>query len=373
MNLFNIPVRNWLIFIIIAAATSYISAIKIPDEPDQSLKIGLLIPDKQSRAAVQGAEMAISEANGKGGLNGRHFELLVRSLEGPWGIGSKEAVNLVFEENVWAIMGSHDGRNAHLVEQVSAKTHIVFLSCWASDPTLSKAFVPWYFSCVPNDDQQAAALIDEIYVKRKISRVGAISDNGYDSKMALNSFVKKTKISAKADPVQFFYDNSANDFNYLLDNIHKAEVSCIILFGKPSASMKIIDQLQRRKMNMMIFGTLSVLGEDGANSPGIKADKNIVLVSSGFWLRQEGLVFRNKYRKEYGILPGEVAAYAYDGMNILIEAIKNCGSDRDVVQKTMAKTNYMGVTGSIRFDDKGNRLGSASLIEIQNGIPPGME
>ena len=46
-------------------------------------------------------------------------------------------------------MGSHDGRNAHLVEQVATKSQVVFLSAWASDPTLSQAFVPWFFSCVP--------------------------------------------------------------------------------------------------------------------------------------------------------------------------------------------------------------------------------
>ena len=95
-------------------------------------------------------------------------------MEGPWGTGSKEAVSLIFDDEVTAIMGSHDGRNAHLVEQVTTKTRIVFLSAWASDPTLSQAFVPWYFSCVPNDMQQADVLIKTIY-KKSNTKLAVIS------------------------------------------------------------------------------------------------------------------------------------------------------------------------------------------------------
>ena len=138
--------------------------------PSHNIKIGLLIQDSSYTSARNGAELAIRIANRKGGMNGRHFQLVVRSMEGPWGTGSKQAVNLIFEEEVWALLGSHDGRNAHLVEQVATKSTVVFLSAWAGDPTLSQAFVPWFFNCVPNDIQQAASLIEEIYEIRKLQK-----------------------------------------------------------------------------------------------------------------------------------------------------------------------------------------------------------
>ncbi len=123
------------------------------------IKIGLLIQDSSWTSAVHGAELAISKTNDNGGLNGRKFQLVVRSMEGPWGTGSKQAVDLIFEEKVWALIGLHDGRNAHLVEQAATKSQVVFLSAWSGDPTLSQAFVPWFFNCVPNDNQQAAVNI----------------------------------------------------------------------------------------------------------------------------------------------------------------------------------------------------------------------
>jgi len=129
-----------ILFSLLSFWESY--AQKAESSSDNFIKIGLLVTDAESEAAQNAAALAISEANKEEGL--KDYQLVVRSMEGPWGTGSKQAVNLVFNEHVWAILGSHDGRNAHLVEQVIAKTHVVFLSAWASDPTLYQAFVPWF-------------------------------------------------------------------------------------------------------------------------------------------------------------------------------------------------------------------------------------
>lgn len=138
----KLVIRVCLIVSVAAFAFIDILCCQISDNNAADIKIGLLIPDSKSTAAVQGAELAVRVANEKDGLNGRHFELIVRSMEGPWGTGSKEAVSLIFEEKVWALLGSHDGRNAHLVEQAATRSIVVFVSAWTGDPTLSQAFIP---------------------------------------------------------------------------------------------------------------------------------------------------------------------------------------------------------------------------------------
>ncbi len=343
-------------------------ALNIIREND-TVRIGLLISKNGDVSAVHGAEIAIKNENSKTGTDSHYFKLVVRSMEGPWGTGSKQTVNLLYQEKVWAILGSHDGRNAHLVEQVTAKEHNIFLSAWATDPTLSQAFVPWYFSCVYNDLQQASALIKEIYKIRRISRVATVSDNGYDSKSALKSFVKQTETEGQPDPVQFYYDDSAENFDNLIDKVNKADVDCVVLFGHPPASVKIILQMNLKKMNHPVFGALSLLGGDKPVEQELADYENVFLVTSGDWLKSGGSAFRQKYRNEYGHEPGAVAAYAYDGMNVIIKAIKEAAFNRDMLQKSMARIVYEGITGEIRFDDKGNRQGNAPLVQIKNGNP----
>jgi len=343
--------------------------IKIHQEPGKTVNIGLLVQDNKSTAARHGAEMAVRKANEEGGFNGIPFKLVDLSMEGPWGTGSKQAVNLIFDENVVAILGSCDGRNAHLVEQVSAKARVIFVSAWSGDPTLAQAFVPWYFSCVPNDVQLADALTREICIKEKINKIAVVSDNDFESKLAFNSFLKKSKISGSPDPKQFLYDDTNQDFNVLTDHLIKADINGIIFFGNPASSLMIVKQIQQRKINIPVFGSLSVMGEREFEESEWKTFENAVLITSGQWFNSNGLNFSTEFQKTWGYKPGPVAAYAYDGMNLIIMAIKNAGASREQIQKYLKKVKYYGVTGTIQFDDRGNRIGEVELMRIKNGIP----
>jgi branched-chain amino acid transport system substrate-binding protein len=372
MRLFKLILQSYFILVLLWLTVTNILALQIPVKADTTVKIGLLIQDNNSHAAKFGAELAIRKANEAGGFKGKKFQLVIRSMEGPWGTGSNQAVSLIFEENVCALMSSGDGRNGHLIEQVAAKTRIVYLSSWASDPTLAQAFVPWYFSCAPTDIQQADALIEEIYRKRKLTDIAAVSGNDYDSKLALENFVKQTKKEGKTDPLQLFYDNN-KEFNSLIDQINNADIRAIVMFGKPVASIKLINELRKRKMIQPVFGSLSLLDENDISEQDMKSYENVVFVSSANVSGSNGLSFREEFQKNYGKAPGAVAAYSFDGMNLLIEAIKNSGTGRREIQNYLSKINYTGVTGPIKFDDKGNRIGKINLMQIKNGIPVPVE
>ncbi len=337
---------------------------------DAAVKIGLLIPEQEAIAAKHGAELAIREANEKGGYEGCSFHLVVRSAEGPWGAGSKESVGLVFDDEVVAIMGSLDGRNAHLAEQVATKTKIVFLSAWATDMSLSQAFVPWYFRCVPNDDQQAVTLIQDIYKNRKISRVTVIGTEDYDSRNAVRSFIKAAALLKLAIPRHYMYRSSSEDLKETLQEIERYDTEAIILFGKPSLASEVIPMLQQRKMDQLVFGTLSITDDQRASGPDWNSLEGMCLVSSGHWFTKEGAGFQKTFQEAFGYQPGAAAAYAYDGINLIIEAVKKGGTDRDKIIDAFTEINYKhGVTGEIRFDADGNRLGASEIMCIKNSGP----
>jgi branched-chain amino acid transport system substrate-binding protein len=341
-----------------------------PVTGSEPVKIGLLVPDSNSVAARNGAELAIKEANASGGFNGRPFELVVRYLDGPWGAGSKQAVNLIFDEKVWVLMGSHDGRNAHLVEQAAAKSGVVFLSAWASDPTLSQAFVPWFFNCIPNDNQQAGTLADEIIIKGKNIRSAVISDDSYDSGSSLKSFMQKIKDKGGNEPMQINWEKTGNDPEKAAELIRENNISVIVLFCKPLTAVKIAGTLRQKSMNLIVFAPLSVLNEDELGEKDIECFDKMVSVPSSDWNEKELTLFREKYLRRFNKLPGAVASFAFDGMNVLIQAVKNAGSsEREKIQQCLSDTNYQGVTGSVRFDEKGNRNCKPGLKSIKNGIP----
>jgi len=346
-----------------------------PDHPvpfpmTESVNIGLLISESKASSVKHAAELAIREANKKGDYSGDPFHLVVRSTAGPWGAGSKQSVGLVFDDEVVAIMGSLDSRNAHLAEQVATKTRILFLSAWATDITLSQAFVPWYFRCLPNDDQQAIALIQEIYNKRKINRVAIIGTEDYDSRNAVRSFIKTAASMNISTPRQFLYRSDERDLENALNEIHRDDIEAIVLFGKPALASKVIPMMQEGNMDIAIFGTLSIT--DDRNASGVDRDilEGINLVSSGHWFTEEGIAFQKAFQRMFGYQPGVAAAYAYDGINLIIEVIKKKGPARDEIIDAFTKLNYRsGITGGIRFDSYGNRMGTPGIMTFINRIP----
>jgi ABC-type branched-subunit amino acid transport system substrate-binding protein len=138
--------------------------------------------------------------------------------------------------------------------------------------------------------------------------------------------------------------------------------------GQPSASTEIIRQIKQKNMKHHVFGALSILGENPISNLNLKKYENVVLISYGNTNEQRWVNFHSDYKRENGKMPGKAAVYAYDGVNLIIEAIKKSGLDRNKVQNALLKMRYEGITGLIQFDVKGNRQGEPGLIEIKNGI-----
>ena len=350
--------------------TSGIAFTQNQSLPGQSVKIGLLIQDSSWTSAVHGAELAISKTNDNGGLNGRMFQLVVRSMEGPWGTGSKQAVNLIFEEKVGALVGLHDGRNAHLVEQAATKSQVVFLSAWPGDPTLSQAFVPWFFNCVPNDNQQAAEIFKEIYEIRKYRNIVVVHGKEYDSEKSFASFINILKKSGKPDPLQFNIGDYVQKTDTLADKISDSDADCLILFCEPPVSLKLVRQIINKNHLLPVYGPIALLNENLLSFQELQDLDNIISVPAGKWPEAENQKFRKEFENKYGYVPGIVASYSYDCMGVLIEAIRQSGNtDREMLQNSLKNIRFTGVTGPIQFDNKGNRMGKLEMMKTMNGLP----
>ena len=82
------------------------------------------------------------------------------------------------------------------------------------------------------------------------------------------------------------------------------------------------------------------------------------------------LEFVQRYRAKYGTDPDAYAAYAYDGMNLLIGAVEKAGLNRgkvmDAFREYVNKT-YDGVAGLARFDPTLNNIAPLGLARVEGG------
>lgn len=287
---------------------------------EETIKIGFLIRDKNDIAIQQVAQSAIEKANSLGGYKGQDFELIIKSCDGPWGITSKQAVALIFEDQAPIIVTALDGRNAHLAEQVTAKSHVVMLSTLSSDPTLSRAYVPWYFRMVPDDKQQAESLIKEIYISKKAKQVAIISFDKYDGEQSIESFDSAVKQKGFLPP-KVFRDLDEDE---LMSKIYEQSWDAIVLAGTPKGEGKLTSLIKSHK-TYAFLNFFSFMGPD----------EKFKTVSTSF---------------------SPSLDYVHDGISLAIESIQKFGPDAEAIRIGFKDLTYEGVTGLVEFDKLGNRI-----------------
>jgi len=321
-----------------------------------TINIGLLLPDSSHSYIIPAAERAIDRANKAGGYRNQEFRLLVRTAEGFWGAGSKESVSLVYEDHVRAIVGSLDGRNGHLAEQVATKSHLSYIETYATEPTLSQAFVPWFMRVVPNDDQQARIIIDRIE-REGSGSICILSNQSYDTRYAVKSLTRAAVQKSGVSPRVLSLDTFGSKINDVVEEITGGHFKHLIIPFDAEYNWELIKKLRETNPDLNIYGTLHF-------TMGVEKQEAALKDYEGIYILGPHL---DKTRENS--LPDIRSAYLYDAVNLVIEAIRQVGTDRVAITDYIAGSTYSGgVTGMISFDDLGNRQHVPSLLQIQNGI-----
>lgn len=346
-------------FVLLILNSLFINAQHGSDLPD-SISLGLLVNKQNETAAVCSAILAIDEVNKHGGIKGKPLKLVIGSVEGSWGAGSSKAVDMVFKEKAVAIIGSIDGRNSHLAEQVIAKTQVTYLSVWASDPSLSKAYVPWYFTAVPTDDQQAAFFLKEISKKKGSHHILVVHDQSYDARQALKSLYgasnefKGFKISS--------IGSRPSEVKDMLSRTENEHLDAIIFLGRQIPFSAIAKQLEVLGKAMPFYANIAAQSAEGYSDfqhESMGPSSSIITDDRSGIAAKE---FQKEFSQKCHIQPGPVSAYVYDGIKIISKALQHSGNDGSKLQKSMSEINYQGVTGAIRFDSQGRLKNTGELL-----------
>jgi len=85
--------------------------------------------------------------------------------------------------------------------------------------------------------------------------------------------------------------------------------------------------------------------------------------------RPEVVNWVKKYREKFGQTPDALGTLAYDATNMLLEAIREAGSDdpRKIRDALASLKGFEGVTGKFTMDENGDPIKSAVIIQIRDG------
>jgi len=340
-------------------------------QQDRSVTLGLFIPTRgqeipSGQEAFRGAEIAAARANRAGGIHSRPVRLVTASSDVPWSAATDALVRLIYDEGAVAIVGALDGRTAHLAEQVitRAKGQTVFVTPWASETTVTRIRIPWFFQMVPDDRRQGEVLAREIFQVRGIRSAAAWVEKGLDPQSAADAFEKY----APADAVSRFPAGDPAARQDLLARAGKGEFGAVILFAGSGAATDLVRSLSRnRSASPALFGPLALARREFLDGDSGRVAQGILLPGPES-LRGTPAIeeFRREFQKTYGSLPTLVAAYSHDAVKALVEALRKLPApESDGLAEALAGIRTNGVTGEIRFDKRLGREAVPILAQVK--------
>lgn len=329
-----------------------------------TVRVGLLGPAGGELGVElrRGARLALERANGAGGYQGRPFELVSVATDGPWGTAAARVVRLAHDDGVWAIVGGLDGHHVHLAELVVAKLWVPVVSPWAVDRTVDYANVPWVFRCPPDDGAQAEALL-----RHASAATGQPPLLLMEDEREARAATERAQDAARRlglPPLSVLRWPRTGPLEPTLDALRDSPPAAIVVWGGRDRSLAVLTGLRRRGYAGLLLAPATLAVQRALTLPDL-------VVAAGFdpgAARPALQALRQRYAAAYGGHPDPVAAYTYDALSLVFDAIRAAGLNRARVRDRIAATGGEGATGRLGFDGLG---GGAAQVVLLRATPTG--
>jgi branched-chain amino acid transport system substrate-binding protein len=371
------------------------AARDVPDPDLNSLneiRIGFLGPlayhpdEALGSHMLNGAQMAIDEANATGGYGGKPFRLVTHNdynnwqtnipsqggvSKGSeiWGAPSSETVRLIYEDKVWAIFGSISSESTHIALRLVLKAETPIVNSASTDPTIPETAIPWYFTVLQDDRVQSYTLARHIYTELGFKRVAILRVNDRYGRFGVLKFRDASRRLGHPIVIEQKFMPGDTDFRHQLQVIEDSRVDAIVLWTDIEPTAMILKQMQELGMKQRVFGSHRTIGDEliklaGAAAEGFEA----VFPYDPTRNDPRWLAFVTQYEARYREKPDHFAALAYDQMQILLDAICRAGLNKGRVRDALTGiTSYKGVTGDMVFDPNCKNVAPMFLAHVHDG------
>lgn len=321
-------------------------------------------------AVGKGMKLAVKQINSSGGvLGGVQLELDLEDTASD----STQAVALLRKfagtDDIVGVVGPTGTPDLLAIMPVAAQTQIPVVTLGSQATLPHDAFNQWVVRVnLMESPALLKAVLQEVRKVRPFTNLALLRDRANDYTEAVSKSVREA-VSAQTDiklVADEAYAAGDKEFSAQLDKLMRANPDAIWLAGVTNEVSLILQQARARGYKGLF------LGGSGASDPKIAqiargaATGMIVILPMDLESSRDVVKkFVAGYRAEYGA--GEIhpyAAYAYDAVNILVNAINRAKStDRAQVMKAVGETrDFPAVTGTYSYNGKGDSTSALPFL-----------
>lgn len=343
-----------------------------------SIAIGTVTTNSGTAAAygeaeVKGFELAVSEINAKGGINGKKVKLESMDDKGDATEASNAYNKLAGDNNVLAVAGPTISATTAAVAPLADQSKLVTIAPAATSDSIETG--NYLFRTCFKDSYQGEVAARFAAENLKVKKVAVLYGTGDPYSSGAGEAFAKAAEKLGLEVVDKESSSSADDTEYSAQ-LQKIQASGAELLYAPYyysvAGPYIIPQARSVGFEGYVMGPD---GYDGLKLTGDKSQYNKTYYTTHYSADDNTNTkvqdFIKSYKSKNNAEPNTFAALGYDTIYMIKQAIEKAGENatREDVRNAVAGMTFDGVTGKFTMDKSGSPTKSVTVLEMKDGKP----
>ena len=343
-----------------------------------SITIGTVTTNSGTAAAygeaeVKGFELAVSEINAKGGINGKKVKLESMDDKGDATEASNAYNKLAGDNNVLAVAGPTISATTAAVAPLADQSKLVTIAPAATSDSIETG--NYLFRTCCKDSYQGEVAARFAAENLKVKKVAVLYGTGDPYSSGVGEAFAKAAEKLGLEVVDKESSSSADDTEYSAQ-LQKIQASGAELLYAPYyysvAGPYIIPQARSVGFEGYVMGPD---GYDGLKLTGDKSQYNKTYYTTHYSADDNTNTkvqdFIKSYKSKNNAEPNTFAALGYDTIYMIKQAIEKAGENatREDVRNAVAGMTFDGVTGKFTMDKSGSPTKSVTVLEMKDGKP----
>jgi len=347
---------KFAIAILVGAATLALSSLGSA----QPIRIGAVYPltggvSYDGITKLNGAKLAVDEINAKGGVLGRPIELLSEDGACNPAQSVASAEKLITQSKVVALLGAICSSATGAIGETIKKYKIPLVSGVSTAERLTEQNNPYFFRATTTTTLNGKSMGETLAKIANGKRVAFIVTSDDWGRSAAQSYGDSLKARGAEIVATEFFDRAETDFAAMLTKIRAAKPDAIFSTGGFQNAANVTKQARQMGLQQVIIGEGAFTSEAYNKLADPFTDNVFGIIE---WVSvidsAQNRKFIDDYKAKFKEIPTKFSVAGYQTVYILAQAIQRAGStDGEKITAALKATNYDGLTGNYRFDDKG--------------------
>lgn len=311
---------------------------------------------------IKAVEMAAEEVNSKGGISGKKISVKVLD-EGPTSASALYTVHkMVEEDKIPVIIGGTSSEAVISIGSYAQSKSVLIVSPTATSAALAdKSWSKWVYRVAPADILQGG-VVAKIIKDKGIKRVALlVQDSVYGR--GIEESIRQYLSGASEIVADIRYDPSKLSYLAELNEINDKVPGCVVHAGYYADGAVIYAQAMQSKLDnipwITVDGTYDMPLDKYLDAAKFMEKTVTGTVPAPDVESSDYQTFKANYKSKYGFDPTIYCDTSYDALNMVAAAIKKADSyNGRLIRDALLEISkdYTGVSGSITFDQNGERV-----------------